>query len=451
MQSYGALWRLMAFASRMVLPRCVGCALLLWIPAASLEAQISFSSAISLALRNSPRVKMAQDDVNRALAVVADAKDQFIPTFGATGGVGWSYGITLNVPTIVTLNTQSLIFNSAQREYIRSARDSLEAANLALADVRSQVEEDTANTYLSLDGAQLRHSALVEEHGFATKLVAIVQDRLNAGLESELDLKKARRQELQTQLDELSVEDEMGTLREQLADLIGLPPEGLTIDADSIPPESSFSLAEELRSPLPDNPNVQSSEANANAKLAQSLGDLRYAMRPQISFQAQYGRVSPVNDVSEYYNLHGKYNTFEAGVAIALPFFDRARSARARETVADALHAQHELENARSQQAENRLGSQHSVLELSVKAALAQVDLGIAQDELTAMLAEAASHNEDVAGRPMTAKDEQNARMEERARFVDLLNATEQLHKAQISLLRQTGALDAWLASLPKH
>jgi hypothetical protein len=210
-------------------------------------------------------------------------------------------------------------------------------------------------------------------------------------------------------------------------------------------------LPEGPQSSFPDSLNVLSSEANAKARAAQARGDSHSTMRPQVLFQAQYGRVSPVNNVTDYYNLHGRYNTFAAGVTVVFPFVDRSRSAKARETLADAMHAQHDAENQRSQQVENRLGQQHSVLELSVKASLAEVELGIAQDKLTAMLAEVKSNNGDVAGRPMTSKDEQNARLQERARFVDLLNATDQLRKARISLLRQTGALEGWLASLPKH
>jgi len=441
----------MALKSRAVLPRYILTLSLFSISVTSAYSQISFLTAISLSVQNSPRVKMAQDDVNRALAALSDTKAQFIPTFGATGGIGRSYGISLNVPTIFTLNTQSLIYNSSQRDYIHSARDGLQASRMALADVRSQVEEDTANTYLSLEDAELRHSAIVEEHGFASKLFAIVQDRLKAGLESELDLKLARRTELQAQLQELSVEDEVSSLREHLAQLIGLPSRGLSIVSDSIPSDSAFSSAGESRAALPDNPNVLSSEANAKARLEQSRGDARYAMRPQFLFQAQYGRVSPINNVTDYYNLNGRYNTFQAGVVILFPFLDRSRSAKARETLADAMHAQHEAESLREQQAENRLGLQHSVLELSTKAALAEVERGIAQDQLTEMLAKAEARNGTSGGRPMTTKDEQTARLEERQKFVDLLNATDQLHKAQISLLRQTGELESWLASLPKR
>ena len=45
----------------------------------------------------------------------------------------------------------------------------------------------------------------------------------------------------------------------------------------------------------------------------------------------------------------------------------------------------------------------------------------------------------------MTPKDEQNARLQERARTVDLLNAQYQLSQAEVNLLRQNGQLDEWL------
>lgn len=426
--------------------------LTLLLPACSARAQLSFTSAIALAVKNSPRVKMAQDDLNHALAALSDARDVYIPTGTANGGLGRAYGITLNVPTILTVNTQSLVYNAAQRDYIRAARDSVHAAQHALDDTREQVEEDTANAYLSLDGAERRHTAIGEEHEFATRLVSIVQDRLAAGIESELDLKLARRTELDLQLQQLTVEDEIASLREQLAGLTGLPANAMSIAGDSVPSEATFAAAMQIPAAAGGgSAALLSLEENARSKQDQAHGDSRYALRPQFLFQAQYGRISPIDDVSEYYNLHGDYNTFEAGLVIVFPFFDRSHVARARETAAEAMHAQHEEENLRSQQALNEINLQHNVQELSVKASLAQVDLEIAQDQMATTLAEVQSHNADFAGRPMTVKDQENAHLTERARYVDVLNAEEQLRKAQISLLRQAGTLDDWLASLPRQ
>ena len=451
MRSHGAFLRVMASEVKFIPPRVFILLLLMCSTSPGALAQLSFGSAIGLAVRNSPRIKMAEDDVAHAVAALADSRDQYVPTFSANGGVGRSYGISLNIPTILTLNTQSIVYTASQRDYLRSAHAALQAATLELADMRAQVQEDAANTYLSLDNAQRRHAAIDDDHTIASRLVDIVQDRLSAGIESDLDLKRARRTELQVRLQELSVEDEIGSLREHLAQLLGLSSAGLEIDPQSIPPVSYFASAGGSLTPPGDNPSLRSVEANAKAKYQQALGDEHFSDRPQFLFQAQYGRISPINDVSSYYNLQGHYNTFAAGILIVLPLLDKSHSARARETMSDAQHTFHEADNLRSQQIENRLALKHSVEELSVKASLAEVDLGIAQDELATTLAEVNSHNADVTGRPMNAKDEQDARLAERAKSVDLLNATDQLRKAQISMLRQTGSLDDWVASLPKR
>jgi hypothetical protein len=47
----------------------------------------------------------------------------------------------------------------------------------------------------------------------------------------------------------------------------------------------------------------------------------------------------------------------------------------------------------------------------------------------------------------LTPKDEQNARVQQGAKTLDLLTAQFELRQAQVNLLRQSGALDEWLKS----
>ena len=47
----------------------------------------------------------------------------------------------------------------------------------------------------------------------------------------------------------------------------------------------------------------------------------------------------------------------------------------------------------------------------------------------------------------MTPKDEQNARIQERQRYLDLLDADFQLRQIQINMLRMNGQLEDWLKS----
>src|ERR1700677_382568 len=128
------------------------------------RAQISFTTAIDLALKNSPRVKMAQADVARARASLEEGKDVYIPIVTAgSSAAGDSYGFPLGLPTVFSITAQSLVFSFSQKDYIRSASSGLNAALLTVKDVQDQVAEDAAVTYLSLDRAQQQQAALAQE------------------------------------------------------------------------------------------------------------------------------------------------------------------------------------------------------------------------------------------------------------------------------------------------
>ena len=160
-------------------------------------ALISFSAVINLALKNSPRVKMAGSDAKRAAVFLSELKNAFIPSVTGSSGLGASSGITLSVPTIFTVSAQSLVFNYSQLGYIRAGRLGVQAADLSLRRIREQVEEDVIVTYLSLDSAYQCQAATTSEYEDALRLVSIVQERFEAGYENELGVKKATRTALQ--------------------------------------------------------------------------------------------------------------------------------------------------------------------------------------------------------------------------------------------------------------
>ena len=319
-------------------------------------AQISFSSAIDLALNNSPRVKMAEDDAKRATASLSELKNAFIPRISGSSGLGASSGITLNVPTIFTVSAQSLVFDYPQLGNIRAGRLGVQAADLSLRGIREQVEEDSIVTYLSLDSAYQCQATLTSQYEYALRLVSIVQERFEAGYENELELKKARRTALQIKLQKSQVEDRIATLTEHLRGLTGLTNESELIVPESIPRDGLSSvMLLELAPMCPDSPNTLSAEADAKAKLERSSGESRYTWMPQVAFEVKYGRISPFNSASTYYNLNGNYNTLAVGVQFQFPFLDLGRKAKARESVAEASHAEHQVVSLRSQQSEDCL------------------------------------------------------------------------------------------------
>jgi outer membrane protein TolC len=416
--------------------------LLLCIPVVCASGQISLRSTVALAEQNSPRVKMVQDDVKRATAALAESKDVYIPTLALGGGLGRSYGISFVVPTIFTATSQSLVYNAAQRDYIRAARDNLRASQAALQDVREQVQEDCALTYLALDEAYARRSVLVDELALATRLYDITQQRAGVGLDSALDVKISRRTLLQIEVQQPEVENDIAGLQEHLSQLTGLALPIVTLH-ESIPVVEPTPAAP---STAATSPGVLASQASAAARAETARGDLRYAFHPQVLMQAQYGRISPINDVSEYYNLNGRYNSTVVGVAVQLPLFDRAHAARARESAADALHARHEAQQVEGQQREERARLENSLSELSIRAELTKLDWDIAKERLTATALEVKSRSTDAnGGRQLTPKDELNVRLEEAQRHLDWLGATLQLQRTQVTISRLNGTLEQWL------
>jgi outer membrane protein TolC len=419
--------------------------LCLTLAASSAHAQISFTTAIDLALRNNPRVLMAQADVAKASAALSESHDVYIPSIVAGSGLGYSYGFPVGQPSIYNFNAQSLVFNFSQRDYIRAARSGLAAANYALMDARMAVAEDTAVTYLALDRDQQRQAALNDEGHYAGRLVTIVQDRLDAGQDTGIDLTSARLTNAQIRLSGLRDEDEADIDRAHLARLTGLPEEGLSTISNSIPAYNTWTKPVLPADATASNPGLLAAYANAKAKQEVAYGDARYERRPQVFFGAQYNRFAAYNNYSIYYT-NFQQNNAEIGVQISLPLFDLAHRAKARQSAADAVHAQREADVQRDQFLDGRVKLKHAGEELSARAEVAELDQQLAQQQLDAMLIQLQTGSG--GGKPMSPKDEQNARIAEREKYLGFLNTTLQLRQTQINLLRQTGQLEAWLKSL---
>ena len=402
------------------------------------QAQVTFSTAVNLALANSPRIRVARNDVQRAEAGLRVAKDIFIPSLNTTGGAGDTYGITLTVPTIFTVSAQSLIFSFQQRSYIHAAHFDLKAAQLALIDARGGAQEDAAETYISISEGEAVSRALTEQFTFASKLVSIVQDRVSAGLDSDLELKKARRAAVQIQLAQMQSDDNVESLRAHLSELTGLPASDLVTLAESVPSLPTLALDElDKNNGALESTAILAAESSANAKWQRARGDSRYTLRPLVSFGAQYGRVSPINDVNEFYNLHGNYNTANVGFQVTLPIVDRVRKAAGNLSQADATRAEIDLKSLRHDQVEAKYKLRRSITELDLKTKMAELDLGIAQDELN----DTTIRLRDKDGKsPVTPKEEARAQVTERQKYLDLLDARLQQMKAKVSYLRAVRA-----------
>jgi hypothetical protein len=236
-------------------------------------------------------------------------------------------------------------------------------------------------------------------------------------------------------------------LREHLGGLLGIPAAQLTIVPGSLPPVEAFDVTDVILEPTSaNNAALLDAESNLAAREKKAAGDKRMGRWPQISFAAQYGRISPINAVTDFYNIHGKYNTFFGGVTFQFPILDRVQRAHAAESQADAAHALHTLDSLRADEKESRLRSLHAVAELNAKEQLAQIDLATAREELKSIQEQVQS---SASGRPLlTPMDEDRARLHELQLQLAALDASLDLQEAEVTLLSQAGQLQSRLTLL---
>jgi outer membrane protein TolC len=411
-------------------------------------AQISFTSALDLALKNSPSVLMAQANVDKARAALAQSRDVYVPSVAGGSGLGYSYGFPVGQPSVFNFTMQSLVFNFSQGNYIHASRFALNAAELALKDAQQAVTEDVAVTYVSLDRDSQRQNALNEQAGYATRLIGIIQQRLDAGQDTPIDLTGAQLSMAQIKLAKLRSDDEAENDQAHLGRLIGIPAQGLSVVSNSIPtftaPPTDFQDATPAGSPA-----IASAYATAKAKRQIAYGDSHYLWRPQIAFAAQYNRYAKFNNYELYYS-HFQHNNFGIGVEITLPIFDMVHRAKARESAADASHAEHEADQARDQFLEGRQKMRHATSELAAQAEVATLDQQLAQQQLDILLVQLKSGSGNPSAPQMTPKDEQKSRIAEREKFLTMLDTSYEMRKAEINLLRQTGQLEDWVKSVAR-
>jgi outer membrane protein TolC len=344
---------------------------------------------------------------------------------------------------------QSLVFSFPQIQYVRSAQASLKAASLGLKDAQERVALDASTTYIELDTVKRELDSAHQQEGFTERLVSIEQERTEAGVDPLSELLQARLTAAQLKLKRLHLETRAATLSKQLATLTGLPVGSITPDHASVP-EIPAVQADDTGHITK---GVESARMLALSKqqLAKKYNLLSFL--PQISFGAEYLRSTQIlNDVNSYYKKDIPPNNFSSGFQIQVPLFDLSHFAKAKETAADALRATVEAEQAQRQNELQIAELSGNLRELDTLAEIANLKQQIASEQLSSVLAQLELGNGAATGpgaQPqLTPKAEQLARIDERQKFQDSLDAGFDLAKARLSLLRALGHMEDWLQEL---
>lgn len=418
---------------------------------ASLSAQVSLTTVVDLAQRNSATVRIAQANVQKAQAGLSESKDAVIPSVQFATGLPTfpEVGFTGSPPSVWTATVQSLIFGIPQKRYIDAARFGLQAATANLKAARQQVALDASVAYIELDTVNRELDAAHEQEGYANRLVAIEQERSEAGVDPLSELLQAQLTAAQVKLARIRLEARAGTLATQIAALTGLPVGSITPDTKSIPE------IPKLSGDPPDHNTgeIRAAQLLALAKSEQARGDKEINYFPQLSFFAQYNRnTTLLNSVNDYFRKALPANNFSSGISIDVPIFNFVRRAKARESAAEALRARVEAEQARRQNDVQIADLSGQLQELDAMAEIAGLKQQIAAEQLKTVETQLNSGSGAGAGpnaQPQPSpKLMQLARIDEREKYEDELSAGLDLTKARLGLLRATGHLQDWLNEL---
>jgi outer membrane protein TolC len=413
------------------------------------KAQISFYTAVDLALRNSHDVKMAAADVDRAAAGISQARDAYVPTMAIGSSLGYSYGFPVGQPTVANASANSLLLSFSQPAMIRSARASLTAAQASLRDTREKVVADAALIYIELDTDKRELEALDQQHSFGERLVEIERERNATGLSSAMDVTQAELTNAQLELRQRHIQDHMSLLRLRLANLTGLTENSIAPESSSIPTAPVAPTADTMNATLSTHSaGIASSEADAKSKQYIAAADKGKVWRPELAFGIQYSRYAKFNNYAEYY-LRFQHNNFDVGINVVLPMFDAQARDRARGSAADAVHAREQANLFRLQLGEQTRELSGSLGELRAQQKIARLQSDYAQENLDAVMTQLQSGSGNPNAAPLTPRDEQKARIEERRRYVDKLDADFQLIQAEIQLQRSLSMVEEWAMQAP--
>jgi outer membrane protein TolC len=422
--------------------------------AAPALAQVSLGTVVDLAQRNSSAVKLAEADLQRANAVLAQTRDVFFPslTFGSGLPAFHTIGFMPGVPATFSGTVQSQAFNLSQNEYISAAHSGIKAASLSLKDSLEETALEASTAYIELEAVNRELDAAHQQEAFAGRLVEIEQQRAEAGVDPLSELLQAQLTAAQLKLRRLHLETRAGTLVKQLAVLTGLPAGSITPDRASIPEIPAVKADGSQHTTAA----IQSAQMFAASKKKITRGDRMSEFLPEISFNAQYSSTTDVLNVLNAADYYYRHNippvNFSSGFQINLPLFDLSRRAKVKESAAEALRAKIEVEQAERQNDVQIAELTGSLRELDTLAEIASLKQQIAHEQLQAVLAQLELGNGAVAGpgapAQLTPAAEQLARIDERQKFEDSLDAGFDLSRSRLSLLRALGHMQDWLDEL---
>jgi outer membrane protein TolC len=410
------------------------------LPAQDNNKPLPFRTAIELALKNSAASGVSRADLERARATVTETRDPFLPSMTVGSALGYSNGFPLSLegsaPSLFNVNIQGMLLNFAQHDYIKAAKSDVEATAAQNADRRNDVMMEAALAYMQLDLLASSLTVQREQQAAAAKFQDIAGQRIQAGLDSPVELTRAKLVVARTRFDIARTEIAADQLRFRLSQLTGLPAASILTATETIPQLPSVSQDDDLAAESASkNPLVKVAEQAALAKEFRAQAE-RKQLYPTVDLAGQYAVLSKFNNYAEFFKTFER-NNLSLGVVVRFPLFNQTLRAAAEVARFDALKARQEARMVKEQVSADTRRLQRNVEQLLAARDVAQLEHELAESDIETARGRIESGSASL-------KDEQNARVAEHERYTAYLSSSFDLDKAQVQLLRQIGDLENW-------
>ncbi len=389
----------------------------------------------------------------RARAGYLEMRNMYLPQLMVGSGIAKTYGFPLSIegsaPSVFSVNYQSALYSPAGGSFLKAAQQEWKAAANGTEDQRAATILDAAVTYIQLDTVITRMRLLSEQQEQANRLVSIVSDRVQAGVDAPIELTRAKLAAAQVRMSVADTEAAADVLRERLGQLAGLPPGSIETVTESIPDVPDLSHDPGIvQAALTVSPALKAAERTATAKELRAQGEHK-RMWPAIDLVAQYGLFSKYNNYDLYFNRFQRNNA-TLGVAIRFPFLNFPQRARAEAADAEAVKARRQMDMTKGQVSTDAIRLARSIRQLAAAEDVAKLDYQLAQAQAEALQAriQASAPGTGAPGQPggppPGPRDLQTARVQADSKYVVYLDTSFELEKARLQLLRAAGKLEDW-------
>jgi outer membrane protein TolC len=401
---------------------------------------VTFRQAVELALRHSGTMVMASADQQHAHADYLELRNNYLPQMTAGSGLGYSYGYPMSIegaaPTIVSVDTRQYVFNAANYKFMKAAKIDWQAAGFNIQDKRNQVIFETASDYAQLDELAASLKVLRQQEQSAQRMEQITSERVQAGVDSEVALTKAKLATARVEMHLAQSEGAADVLRLRLSQLTGLAPESIETVTESVPKLPEVKQEDDLPAfAAANSPAVKFAMETARAKWERAQGEHR-TWYPSVDLAGSYGLFASFNNYQDYFKKF-QPNNASIGFAIRLPLMNWAGRAQAESADAEAQRAKKEAEAVKDQVSSETLRLQRVVKQLAAQREVARLEHQLALADVDAMAAKVEAGNASV-------RDIEEQRVVEADKYSAFLDADYELSKAQMQLLSETGEIEKW-------